>query len=93
MVRACRRLGRADPRVSSVAEDLARIRQIKVVMVFPDAYWLYIDGVGTILLMVVDYSGLMQALLITRAVGAASPGRRGVLAYRRKGGREDGGGL
>jgi hypothetical protein len=29
-----------------VAEDLARIRQIKVVMLFPDACWLYIDGVG-----------------------------------------------
>ena len=55
----------------------AHIRQLKVVMLFLGAYWLYIDGVDTIVLMAVDYgmaigfdsSGLMLALLITQAVG------------------------
>ena len=52
------------------------IRQLKVVMLFLGAYWLYIDGVDTIVLMAVDYgmaigfdsSGLMLALLITQAL-------------------------
>jgi UMF1 family MFS transporter len=55
----------------------AHIRQLKVVMLFLMAYWLYIDGVDTIVLMAVDYGmaigfgsdGLMLALLVTQAVG------------------------
>lgn len=53
------------------------IRRLKVVMLFLLAYWLYIDGVDTIVQMAVDYAmaigfdsaGLMLALLITQLVG------------------------
>jgi UMF1 family MFS transporter len=59
-------------------------------MLFLGAYWLYIDGVDTIVHMAVDYalaigfdaSGLMLALLITQAVGVPA-----TLAYGRLGQR------
>ena len=68
----------------------AHIRRLKVVMLFLGAYWLYIDGVDTIVLMAVDYgmaigfnsSGLMLALLITQAVGVPA-----TLAFGRLGER------
>ncbi|MDX8410458.1 MAG: MFS transporter, partial [Mariprofundaceae bacterium] len=53
------------------------IRQLKVVLLFLIAYWLYIDGVDTVIRMAVDYgmslglatSDLITALLITQFVG------------------------
>lgn len=54
-----------------------QVRRLRVVALFLLAYWLYIDGVDTIVHMAVDYAlaigfeadGLMLALLITQAVG------------------------
>ena len=56
---------------------LGRIRKMKPVWLFLCAYWLYIDGVDTIIRMAVDYgmnlgfasSDLLSALLITQFVG------------------------
>jgi UMF1 family MFS transporter len=53
------------------------LRQLRVTFLFLIAYWLYIDGVDTIVRMAVDYGlslgfdsgGLMLALLITQFVG------------------------
>jgi MFS transporter, UMF1 family len=53
------------------------IRRIRVILLFLVGYWLYIDGVDTIILMAVDYgmsigldsNGLIKALLITQFVG------------------------
>ncbi len=53
------------------------IRQLRVVFLFLLAYWLYIDGVDTIIRMAVDYGmalgfpadTLMVALLITQFIG------------------------
>lgn len=58
-------------------ETFNHIRQLRVVAVFLLAYWLYIDGVDTIVRMAVDYgmslgfdpSALITALLITQFVG------------------------
>ncbi|MBL7136433.1 MAG: MFS transporter [Candidatus Marinimicrobia bacterium] len=57
-----------------------KIRHMKVVFLFLLAYWLYIDGVDTIIRMAVDYgmsigfpsSSLIVALLITQFVGFPS---------------------
>ncbi len=54
-----------------------RIRHMKTVLLFLCAYWLYIDGVDTIIRMAVDYgmslgfaaNDLLLALLITQFVG------------------------
>jgi len=53
------------------------IRKLKVVFLFLIGYWLYIDGVNTIILMAIDYGmsiglsskSLIVALLITQFVG------------------------
>jgi UMF1 family MFS transporter len=55
----------------------AEIRRLKVVFLFLAGYWLYIDGVDTIVRMAVDFglslgfeaNGLIVALLITQFVG------------------------
>ncbi|MEJ2689002.1 MAG: MFS transporter [Deltaproteobacteria bacterium] len=57
-----------------------QIRKLKLVFVFLVGYWLYIDGVDTIVRMAVDYGlaigfkaeGLVLALLITQFVGFPS---------------------
>lgn len=59
--------------VSTVRE----VRKLRVVAVFLAAYWFYIDGVNTIIVMATDYGlsiglkadHLMMALLLTQAVG------------------------
>jgi len=58
-------------------DTLHEIRQLRVVMLFLFSYWLYIDGVDTIVRMAVDYglsigfdsNSLIVALLITQFVG------------------------
>jgi len=53
------------------------IKKFKVIVIFLIAYWLYIDGVGTIIKMAIDYGlalgfdqkNLITALLITQFVG------------------------
>jgi len=60
-----------------LATTLAHIRQLKHVATFLVAYWLYIDGVDTIVRMAVDYgrqigfdtNDLITALLITNVIG------------------------
>ena len=60
-----------------VMNTLKQIRQLKMVFLFLMAYWLYIDGVDTIIRMAVDYGmsigfeaeSLMVALLIVQFVG------------------------
>jgi UMF1 family MFS transporter len=58
-------------------KTFAEIRKLKVVFMFLVGYWLYIDGVDTIIRMAVDYgmslgfpaNSLIVALLITQFVG------------------------
>jgi UMF1 family MFS transporter len=60
-----------------LAQTFRHIRQLKMVGLFLLAYWLYIDGVDTIILMATDYgkslgfdtNKLIMALLITQFVG------------------------
>ena len=61
---------------SQLVSSLSKIRQFKVVVTFLMAYWLYIDGVDTIIRMAVDYgrsigfpaSSLITALLLVQFV-------------------------
>ena len=63
--------------LSQVATTFREIRRLRPVVLFLLAYWLYIDGVDTIIRMAVDYgmalgfgrNGLILALLITQFVG------------------------
>lgn len=60
-----------------VAATLGRIRKLPMTFVFLAAYWLYIDGVDTVVRMAVDFGlalgfeagDLLLALLITQFVG------------------------
>ena len=63
--------------ITQLISTFHHIRKLKVVMLFLLAYWLYIDGVDTIIRMAVDYglsigfdtSNLITAILITQFVG------------------------
>lgn len=65
------------------------IRKLRMVLLFLCAYWLYIDGVDTIVRMAVDYgmslgfnaTDLITALLITQFVGFPAAIGFGVLAH------------
>lgn len=63
--------------IGQLIETFRHIRQLRVVALFLLAYWLYIDGVDTVVRMAIDYgmslgfgvSDLMLALLLTQFVG------------------------
>ncbi len=67
-----------------------KIRKLRVVFVFLLAYWLYIDGVDTIVRMAIDYGAalkfdgtqLVTALLITQFVGFPAAIAFGFLGQR-----------
>ncbi len=73
-----------------MAATFRHIRSLRVVALFLAGYWLYIDGVGTIISMAVDYglsigfdSGtLIVALLITQLVGFPAAIAFGVIGER-----------
>jgi UMF1 family MFS transporter len=63
--------------IRQLYDTFQHLRRIRVIMLFLIAYWCYIDGVGTVIKMAVDYglalgfesSDLITALLITQFVG------------------------
>lgn len=71
-------------------ETFQHIKKLKVVMMFLLAYWLYIDGVDTIIRMAVDYglsigfdtSNLITAILITQFVGFPAAIGFGIIGER-----------
>ncbi len=73
-----------------LADTLHEIRKLRVVLTFLVAYWLYIDGVHTIVRMAVDYGmalgfdmkHLLTALLITQFVAFPAALGFGFLAAR-----------
>jgi UMF1 family MFS transporter len=73
-----------------IAATFQEIRRLKVVFFFLLGYWFYIDGVGTIARMAVDYAlglgleqdGLIFALLVTQFIGFPSAIAFGILGER-----------
>jgi len=76
---------------AQLAETFRHIRAVRPAFLFLLAYWLYIDGVDTVVRMAVDYGlslgfaadGLMIALLITQLVGFPAALLFGRLGERR----------
>jgi UMF1 family MFS transporter len=68
----------------------AEVRKLRVVMLFLAGYWLYIDGVDTIIRMAVDYGlslgfssrSLLTALIVTQFVGFPSAIAFGVMGRK-----------
>jgi UMF1 family MFS transporter len=91
--RAARRI---DEGMRELAETFRHARELRAVLLFLIAYWLYIDGVHTVVRMAVDYglalglasNALVAALLITQFVGFPAAlffGRFGERAGPRRG--------
>jgi len=65
---------------AQLRQTFSEIKKLKVVMIFLIAYWLYIDGVDTVVRMAVDYglslnldsSDLITALLLTQFISFPS---------------------
>lgn len=76
--------------LGQLRHTFGRIRHMKTVLLFLCAYWLYIDGVDTIIRMAVDYgmslgfaaNDLLLALLITQFVGFPAALAFGYLGQR-----------
>ena len=76
--------------VRQLAHTFREIRKMRVVFLFLAAYWLYIDGVDTIVRMAVDYgmsigfdaNNLIIAILITQFVGFPAAILFGVLGNK-----------
>lgn len=74
--------------IRQLVDTFHHIRRLRVVAVFLLAYWLYIDGVDTVVRMAIDYgmslgfevSDLMLALLLTQFIGFPSALLFGYLA-------------
>ncbi len=73
-----------------LAATFRKVRRLRVVALFLLAYWLYIDGVDTVVRMAVDYgmslgfdtNSLITALLITQFVGFPAAIGFGLLGQR-----------
>ncbi len=76
--------------LTQLANTFHEIRHLKTIFLFLLAYWLYIDGVDTIIVMAVDYgisiglqaTDLIVALLVTQFVGFPSAIGFGFLGSR-----------
>lgn len=76
--------------ISELAQTLRKVRERRAVWLFLLGYWLYIDGVDTIIRMAVDYglslgfssTALITALLITQFVGFPAALLYGYLGQR-----------
>ncbi|MEN6447966.1 MAG: MFS transporter [Syntrophaceae bacterium] len=72
-----RRPGMVGEGLRQLVRTFHEVRHLKAIFLFLSAYWLYIDGVDTIIVMAVDYGlslgfhqeDLIVALLITQFVG------------------------
>jgi len=75
--KAARGAGMVREGIKQLGHTFREIRHLRVIFLFLAAYWLYIDGVDTIIRMAVDYGlslgfqagDLILALLITQFVG------------------------
>lgn len=74
---------------SQLKKTFAKIKKLRMVLLFLIAYWLYIDGVDTIVRMAIDYgmsigfdaANLITALLITQFIGFPAAIGFGYLAH------------